>query len=119
MKTTEQNEIRPSGLCRTEETGGVTAVFLDGMSETELDSELGAVIRLDDPCVTAWMADYRRYEFWCKPAFGKSLSDIPDQTQGVLYRTDDGRYGVVLPVVSEQYKCVLRGNPDGGVDARL
>lgn len=117
--TAEQGEIRPSGLCRTEEADGVTAVFLDGAAKTALDSELGAVIRLQEPRIAGWVADYRHYEFWCRPAFGNDLSDIPNQTQGLIYQTEDGRYGVVLPVVSGQYKCVLKGNPDGGVDARL
>ena len=119
LHTANQNKISSSAFCRKETTDGVTALFFDGAAKEELDSELGAVIHLDDRRVTGWMADYRRYEFWCQPSFGKNLSDIPDQTQGLIYQTEDGLYGAILPVVSEQYKCVLKGNPEGGVDARL
>ena len=55
------------------------------------------------------MADYRHSEFWCKPAFGMNLAEIPDETQGLIYEKEDGTFGVILPVVSEKYKCVLKG----------
>lgn len=67
----------------------------------------------------AFMADYRHSEYWCRPAFGSELKQIPDETQGLLLRHGDGRFTAVLPVVSETYKCVLRGEEDGTLTARL
>lgn len=84
-----------------------------------LDGEFGAGIDFEIDDVESWMANYRYTEFWCKPSFGISLEEVPDETQGFIYRKKKGGYGVVLPLVSEQYKCVLCGNPDGGLTAKL
>lgn len=105
---------------------GVHAVYIDAFSNTKfhtpdctLDSEFGAGIEVKIENVKSWMADYRYSEFWCRPAFGTALSDIPDDTQGMIYQKEDGTYGVILPVVSEQYKCVLVGGEEGTVLAKL
>lgn len=88
---------------------GVHAVYIDGFSNYTLDSEFGAGIEISLENVKSWMADYRHSEYWCKPKFGIGLSEIPDETQGLIYEKEDGTFGVILPVVSEQYKCVLAG----------
>ena len=88
----------------------VHAIFLEGTSAKPLDAECGAVIELQIPDCLRWMADYRHSEYWCSPAFGTDLSGIPDETQGLIYEKHDGRFGVILPVVSAQYKCVLCGS---------
>lgn len=88
---------------------GVHAVYIDGFARGTLDSEFGAGIEIQIKDAKRWMADYRHSEFWCRPEFGTCLSDIPDETQGLIYEKEDGSFGVILPVVSEQYKCVLAG----------
>ncbi len=105
---------------------GVHAIYIDAFSNTKfftpdctLDSEFGAGIEIKIENVKSWMADYRYSEFWCRPEFGTVLSDIPDDTQGLIYEKEDGTYGVILPVVSEQYKCVLVGGEEDTVLAKL
>ena len=98
---------------------GILAVYLDGFSQSPLDPEFGAGIELSLEHVKSWMADQRHSEFWCQPCFGNSLSDIPEETQGLIYETKEGAYGVLLPVVSEQYKCVLTGGQEDMVLAKL
>lgn len=98
---------------------GIHAVYISGFSSACLDSELGACVEFTLSDVNSWMADYRHSEFWCMPAFGTSLKEIPSETQGLIYKKEDGRYGVVLPVVSDQYKCVLEGLDDDTVNAKL
>lgn len=98
---------------------GVCAVYLDGFANSTLDSEFGAGIEMRIDGVKRWMADYRYTEHWCRPAFGCSLSEIPDETQGLIYEKEDGSFGVILPVVSEKYKCVLAGDPEGKLLAKL
>ena len=90
----------------------VNAVWIDGISRYPLDPEFGAGIEIRIEDMDRWMADYRHTEYWCCPAFGSCLGDIPQETQGLLYQKKEGRFGVILPVVSEQYKCVLEGRED-------
>ena len=98
---------------------GVHAVYLKGYSQYPLDPEFGAGIELQVKDVKSWMADYRYSEFWCQPEFGSSLSEVPEETQGLVYEKEEGRYGVLFPVVSEQYKCVLTGGEDDTVLAKM
>lgn len=88
---------------------GVRAIYVEGISNHLLDSEFAAGIEISIEGLKRWMADYRHNEFWCKPKFGTDISDIPEETQGLIYEKEDGSFGVILPVVSEQYKCVLSG----------
>ena len=87
----------------------VHAVYMDAVAYRALDPEFGAKIEIELENVKSWMADYRHNEFWCRPAFGESLAEIPNETQGLIYEKEDGTFGVILPVVSEKYKCVLAG----------
>ena len=87
----------------------VHAVYISSVSQYPLDPEFGAAIEISLQNVKNWMADYRNCEWWCQPEFGVKLSEIPDETQGFIYEKEDGTFGVILPVVSEQYKCVLKG----------
>ena len=98
---------------------GVHAVFLDGLSGQTLDAEFGAGMELRVEDMKSWMADYRHSEYWCCPAFGTDFSDVPEETQGLIYEKRDGSFGVILPVVSDQYKCVLTGNGRDSVLAKL
>ena len=104
---------------RTEQADGVQAVYIDGFSKCTLDSEFGAGIEIAIDDVESWMADYRHSEYWCRPGFGTDLGEIPEETQGLIYVKKDGSYGVILPVVSENYKCVLAGGEDNTVVAKL
>jgi len=88
---------------------GTHAVYINGVSKYQLNSEFGAGIEIQLQNVKSWMADYRNCEWWCQPEFGESLAEIPDETQGLIYEKEDGTFGVILPVVSEKYKCVLTG----------
>ena len=98
---------------------GVEAVYIEGISERLLDSEFGAGIEIEVGDIKSWMSDYRFTEFWCRPAFGTDISEVPDETQGLIYEKEDGTFGVILPVVSEQYKCVLTGDKEGKLIAKL
>lgn len=104
---------------KTVENDGIYAVYIDGFSNQVLDSEFGAGIEFAIPDMESFTADYRYSELWCKPAFGNEPKEIPGETQGIIYRKKDGNYGVVLPVVSDKYKCVLCGTEDNRVVAKL
>lgn len=98
---------------------GATAVYFRGDSSSCLDMEFGAGIDIEIDGLKAWMANYRSCEYWCSPEFGTDLKNVPDETQGFIYEKNDGTFGVILPVVSEKYKCVLGGNKNGKLTAKL
>lgn len=98
---------------------GVKAIHISAIARGPLDSEFGAGIEIELENVKRWMADYRHSEFWCRPKFGTAFSDVPDETQGFIYEKEDGTYGVILPVVSEKYKCVLSGTEENVLLAKL
>ena len=110
---------------RTEEiriqecANGILAVYACVESSTPLcpDYAVGIEIELEENVVD-YMANFRHSEFWCRPYFGTDLTQIPDETQTLVYRREDGHFGVIVPVVSEQYKCVLKGE-ENGLTARL
>lgn len=105
---------------------GVHAVYIDAFTDTNfytpdctLDPDFGVGIEIKIKNVKSWMAVYRFGEFWCRPEVGLVFSDVPDETQGLIYEKEDGTYGVVLPVVSEKYKCVLAGGEEDTLLAKL
>ena len=102
----------------TEEIDGVTAVRpyieVNGARDlTPLDLECGVRIRIDPGKEVRYMADWRYSEFWCAPFFGDDLKEVPRDTQFLLYRDPDGLWGVIVPTVGKDYKCVLEGGADG------
>jgi len=110
---TEDNQWKEGSLRIASLGEGITAVFADTEAGANLDMECGAIIDLDDSDWESFMADERYSEFWCRPAFGERGSQLPSQTQYLLIKLRSGRYRVILPVVSEDYKCILYGNTEG------
>lgn len=119
LKTIDQKIQDFQVYTRCREVNGITAVYLKGFSNQNLDPDFGAGIDIEIPDVISWMANYRKCEFWCSPQFGSNFSDVNDETQGLIYRKQNGSFGAILPVVSEKYKCVLVGGPGGKLTARL
>ena len=101
------------------ELDGVTAVYFNGFSDRAIAMDFGAAIEMELSDVESWMANWRHKEFWCSPRFGVNIADVPNETQGFIYRKTNGTYGAILPVVSEKYKCVLQGTQEGALQARL
>ncbi len=97
---------------------GVQALYVDAVASKALDADFGVGVDMAIPA-QSWTANFRRCEYWCRPAFGTTLDTVPERTQGFIYRLADGRFGVILPVVSEQYKAELVGNEDGTLGLRL
>lgn len=92
--------------------------FFEGSANEPLDSEFGAEVVFSLPEAQGMTALVRVSEYWCEPVFVKEWKDIPDETQLLIVSYSDGTFTVVLPVVSQQYKCVLYGNTEG-IHAKL
>ena len=95
----------------------ITAVYISGKSEFILDGNCGAIANICiEPCgINGFMAVQRDNECWCRPVFGKAGDLVPEQTQTLVYSLKDGRFIVMLPVVSEKYKCTLFSDKDNGM----
>jgi len=99
------------------EIDGVTLVYADVLCHSALDPDFG--VGIDIPFKGRYMADYRSSQFWCEPFFGDDPSKIPDNTQYLTYKKDNGKFGVILPVVGDTYSCVLVGKNENTVTAKL
>lgn len=101
------------------EDGKASLVSINGFSESKLDGDFsaGIDIEIDDVCEV--FSDYSAGIFWANPHFGQDLSTVPDITQELVYKKKDGKFGVIIPVVSENYKCALVGKDKNIVTAKL
>ena len=59
-----------------------------------------------------FMAIENHSAFWCRPFWGKSLSELPERTQALLIKKGD-RYTYYLPICDSVFKTLIRGR-DGG-----
>lgn len=107
-------------LCDIKEDDGITAVYAYGaVKQVPLDPDFGMGIYIDvGGDIESVVSDYRRCEFWCMPSFGKDFTDVPDETQALIYKKTNGTFGVILPVVDKEFKCVLK-TENGRLCARI
>ena len=112
----------------TPQDNGVTAVYIDAISPATignapsrtLDREFGAGIDIViEAPIESYMANFRSSEFWCKPFFGNKLSEIPDETQYLVIKLENGEFLVVVPVVNSKYKTVFKGKTADTFTARI
>jgi len=109
----------PAPVCdlRTVEKDGVTLVYANVISECALSPDFA--VGIDVPVSGKYMADYRSSQFWCEPYFDDDAANIPDETQLLVCEKADGSFMVILPIVSDTYRCVLKGKDKNTVTARL
>ncbi len=96
---------------------GVTLVYADVLSESALDPDFG--VGIDIPINGRILAIKKNCEFWLRPAFPSSPSDIPDNTQLLITENESGKFTVILPVVGDTYKTVLIGKDESTVTAKI
>ena len=99
------------------EEENVTCVSINGFSDGKLDADFGAGIDIEIEDVCSVFSDYSAGIFWANPQFGEDFSAVPDVTQELVYKKKDGKFGVIIPVVSENYKCALVGKDKNSVTA--
>jgi len=112
LKTASGKE--PNAVVTEKKLGnGVTAVYVNGKADEKLDMDFGARCKIEfDKDVDKCICIHRHSEYWCMPIFKDDYHEIPDETQGFVAKHADGKYTVILPVVSEFYKCVLTSIPE-------
>ena len=56
---------------------------------------------------------FRMKPWWTRPAFVESESEVPPETQALLWKRADGRIGLVLPLLDSGYRLTLQGEAEG------
>lgn len=88
----------------------IHVVYFHGFSKKRITAEFGAGIDITIPEIVNWMVDYRYSEFWCQPVFGETLPEVPDETQGSIYVSDQlerSNRHILMPLILEDGR-VLR-----------
>ncbi len=65
------------------------------------------------PSVVRLLALYRYDPFWMSPRIGDSVAGVPTQTEFLFAQAADGSYIVFAPLISGDFRCWLRGTPEG------
>jgi len=100
---------------RFQPTAGGTACYANGIFADGLAAKDSIVIRPQNAQSQLPFVAINHYcHFWCKPAFGDHLSQLPARTQMLLTR-DNGLWHCILPVCADTFKTVLRGG-EGGME---
>ena len=58
--------------------------------------------------IEACMGVVRRGEYWCRPFFCSDFGGVPDEAQLLLVKHRDHTYTIILPVVLNEYRSVLK-----------
>ena len=99
---------------------GAVAIYTNILTGAPMDPDSGVLINITlTEEIKGYMADYRRCEFWCYPHFGIDLKDMPDETQILVLEKENDEFRVVVPVVNDKYKCVLKGGEDCDFSVRM
>ena len=87
-------------------------VQIDGGYAYYVSGKGELVYSIDVEDTSEYMAIENHSPFWCRPFWGKSLSDLPEIVQALLIKNGDG-YIYYLPVCDSVFKTVIRGKEDG------
>ncbi len=106
---------------------GVTAVFIDAIAPNSIGIGEDYTIHPDKGVVAdvainadikSCMANYRRCEYWCAPYFADNTKNLPDETQLLIIKLKTNEFLVVVPVVNDKYKSVIRGKSESEFSVR-
>ncbi|MCR4718642.1 MAG: alpha-galactosidase [Firmicutes bacterium] len=101
------------------EEENVSLISVEGFSKNKLDADFAAGIDIEIDGISEVFADCSVGIFWANACFSRDLGAVPDETQELVYKKNDGTFGVIIPVVSENYKCVLVGKSENVVTAKM
>jgi raffinose synthase len=73
----------------------------------------GSVSGLRISGLKRWLGLYRNNVYWVTPGFGNKESEIPKETQYLIWEREDGRYGIMLPMIEGDLRASLTGNEQG------
>lgn len=78
--------------------------------EATLESEGHFRVEIGElPGLKSLMATFLYSDWWTRTHFDTNLSTLPARTQMLLWQTEDGTYGCIVPLVHGGCKCQLNG----------
>ena len=89
------------------------------LNDKYLSGETCCEISISDLDIKSYTAIYRYSDFWLRPFFSDDITLVPQNTQCLIFKTNDNKFGVLLPVCGKQFKCTLEGSTAGGILAKL
>ncbi len=109
--------------CTTPSTARISTRQRDGLTICSVSahcddgcfpSDCAVLLKIEpEEPVGRCMADVLYSPFWCRPQFGTGLSGVPKNTQALLWQTEAGTYGYILPLCCGDYVCSLESREDG------
>jgi len=97
---------KPSGIKEVSGVGFYT-FQLDGKPE-------GVCASFRIPGLKRFLGLYMHTIWWMHPSYGSTESEVMPETQLLLCRLEDKRYLILLPLVHDEVRAVLRGNKASG-----
>ena len=87
-------------------------VQIDGGYAYYVSGKGELVYSIDIEDTSEYMAIENHSPFWCRPFWGRSLSELPEIVQALLIKSGDN-YTYYLPVCDSVFKTIIRGKEDG------
>ena len=109
-----------AGTYTWSENEGVRALHVDAhMTDCSFDPDAAVRLALAVPeKIEGRMADVLYSACWCRPDFGKDFTNVPERTQGLLWKNTDSTYCFVLPMAHGDYVTSL-GSVNGELTATV
>lgn len=115
----ESNNPR-GGMSEEVLESGAVAIYTNILTGAPMEPDCGVLINISlTEKIKGYMANFRGCEFWCYPHFGTDLQQMPDETQILVLEKENGEFRVVVPVVNDKYKCVLKGGKNCDFSIRI
>ena len=102
------NDISDKIKLEYKELDGVLACFVSAKCENGFRGNEAFVLTPAVQPMGEYMVIENHSPFWCRPAFGKDLKDMPERTMELLVKTENG-YFCCLPVCADTFKTLIRG----------
>ena len=93
--------------------GRGSVLYLDATLPAGFAGEDSVVLVPDIPDTGDYLSIAYHSEFWCRPHWGASLSELYKRTHEVLIRRGEGDYICYLVLIGDTFKTLLRGGADG------
>ena len=94
------------------ETDGVVACFVSANCDGGFKGNESFVLIPEVQPMGEYLAIENHSPFWCRPAFGKDVKNLPERTMELLVKTENG-YFCCLPVCADTFKTLIRQGEEG------
>ena len=97
---------------RYEEKDGVCACFASGVCDEGFGGDESFVLTPDLQPMGEYMVIENHSPFWCRPAFGTDMKNLPERVMELLVKTEKG-YFCILPICADTFKTLIRQGEEG------